>query len=224
MQNPCSNPMVLSTGGLCCPLSPLSREKCSQEKAHPINRAASKIRPLEVNGVIIPLPVVAQMVKKGLRRSWSRGMEDRNLIVCGHGKTEIVNRSLSSPRLPSLHCLSNGAHFRHVLWNPYSPHIHYNPEKVNIRCYANCFLTQGNIAASISRYIDDSSRRARLISVLISKTPTIKAAYSLRVPQTVPMRFPSLNNKIENVPVFVTFIIKNGDLSGIKLSERKQDQ
>jgi hypothetical protein len=85
-------------------------------------------------------------------------------------------------------------------------------------------LTQGNIAASISRYIDDSSRRACLISVLISKTPTIKAAYSLRVPQTVPMRFPSLNNKIENVPVFVTFIIKNGDLSGIKLSERKQDQ
>lgn len=210
VQNPCSNPLVLSTGGLCCPASPLSGEECSQKQAQPINRAASKIRPLVVNGVIIPLPIVTQMVKKGLGRSWSPAMKARNLMVCGYGT--------SSSRIPVLHCLSNRAHFR----DPISKHLNYNPQKSNIRCYANCFLTQGNIVASVVRYIDFSSHRAQLISSLIGKTPTSMAAYSLRVPETVPMQFPPLH-KIVNVPVFVTFMIKNGDLSDIELAKRTGD-
>ena len=223
LKNPCSNTIILSTGGLCCPLSPSPGEKCSQRKPRPINRAASTARPLAVNGVIIPLPIAAQMVKKGLRRSWSPAKKDRNLIVCGYGRTEIEHSSLSNSRIPELHCLSNEAHFRHSLRNPYSEHLSYDPRKTNIHCYANCFLTQGNVAASLGRYVDHSSHRAQLISSLISRMPTSKAAHSLRVPETVPIPFPSMHNKIVHAPVFVTFTIKNGDLSDIELSKRNKN-
>jgi len=224
VQNPCSTPVVLSTGGLCCPLSPSSGEECSQQKVQPINRATSNMKPLTVNGVIIPLPVVTQMVKKGLRRSWSSAKKDRNLIVCGYGRTDIERSALSNSRLPVLNCLSNEAHFRLSFRNPYSKHLDYDPQKTNVHCYANCFLTQENVVASVVRYIDHSSHTARLISSLIGKTPTSKATYSLKVPETVPMRFPSLHNKIVKVPVFVTFMIKNGDLSDIQLADRKRKE
>lgn len=220
VQNPCSNPIVLSTGGACCPLSPLSQEKCSQKKAQPVNRAVSDMKPLKVNGVTIPLPVVTQMVKKGLRRSWSSAKEDLDLMVCGYGRTNIRNSAISNSRIPALNCLSNKAHFGYSPSNPYSKHPNFDPRKTNVRCYADCFLTEGNVVASIVRYIDYSSHRAQLISSLISRTPTTKAAYSLRVPETVPMQFPSLHNKIVNVPVFVTFTVKNGDLADIKLAKR----
>lgn len=222
VQNACSNPFVLSSGGLCCPLSSTSGEKCAQKQARPINRAASKMKPLTVNGVIIPLPIVTQMVKKGLKRSWSSAIKDRNLIVCGYGRTNIRNSVLANSRIPSLNCLSNQAHFRFSLSDPYSKHLDYDPKKTNIRCYANCFLTQGNIAASVVRYIDHSSFRANLISSLIGRTPTSKATYSLRVPEIVPMQFSS-SHKAVNVPVFVTFTIKNGDLYDVEIAERKGD-
>lgn len=223
VQNPCANPMILSTGGLCCPLSPGSTEKCSQQPAQRISRNVSKMKALVVNGITIPLPIVTQMAKKGLRRSWSEAMQDRNLIVCGYGRTQIAHSDLSNTRFPVLHCLSNEAHFRYSPNNPYSKHLNYDPRKSNIRCYSNCFLTQGNVVASVTGYIDHSSHRAQLISWLIGQAPTSGAAYSLRVPETVPMRFPSLHNKIVHVPVFVTFVIKNGDLSDIQLAERKRN-
>lgn len=159
------------------------------------------------------------MVKKGLRRSWSPARQARNLIVCRYGRTVREGSIPSSSRILTLHCLSNETHLRHVIWNPRSPHLDYNPKQVKIRCYADCVLTQGNVAVSVVRYIDLSSHRGQVISSLISKIPASKASYSLRVRETVPMQFPSLHKTL-HVPVFVTFTIKNGDLSDIELAKR----
>lgn len=207
VSTPCSNSVILSTGGLCCPHSRGSTESCSQTRRKIIYPSMARTKPLVINGVIIPLPIIAQMVEKGLRRSWSPAVADRNLLVCGYGS--------SSTLLPTLHCLSNKAYFRHHS----DKHLDYDPTKVKIRCYANCFLTQGNITASIIHYIDFSSHRARLISTLANKVPDIGASYSLRVPETVPMRFPALH-KIVKYPVFITFYIQKGDLSNIELAKR----
>lgn len=204
----CANRVLLATGGLCCPLPQSTAGRCSQAQHRLIDPAMARLQPLRVNGVTIPLVIVAQVVDKGLHRSWSPAIEDRNQVVCRFGD--------SSSRFPALHCLSNKTHFR----NPVTQHLNYDPASSKIDCYSGCFLTQGDVAVSIVRYINSDAHRATLVSSLLSRMPKRRASYTLRIPETVPMRFPSLQDKILNYPVFVTFSITKGELSNIELSKR----
>lgn len=171
---------------------------------------AQKLTPVFVNGVKLPLPIVTQMVKKALTRIWSRAPKDRNELVCWF-------TSLPGTRFRQLLCNTNGHHFEAQRGAGY-----YVPaSKKMVQCYYNCFLTKGEIAIAIIRYVNAHLTRARILSGLLLQAPKPDASYSLRVAETVPMLFPEgRKSVIRHTPVYVTFVIQDGALSDVELTRR----
>ncbi|MGH8126880.1 MAG: hypothetical protein ACRETC_00735 [Gammaproteobacteria bacterium] len=209
-QRSCLSPLVLAVGGVCCPGPQSSMAPCLVSNPGGLSANAKKLKPIFVSGVKLPLPIVLQMLSKSLERSWSKALSDRADLVCRYRK------SLNAGA-PFLHCSTNNAHFHLGVEALY----HIKPTNVKIQCYANCFITRGNVMISVLRYVNNNSTRARLLGSLLKGAPTANSSYSLRVAQTVPLKFPVGYGWIAlNYPVFVKFIISKGDIAGIELMQR----
>ena len=203
----CLSPLILASGGLCCPGTQSSMEPCLSSNPTVISAAVKKLKPLMVNGVRIPLPVTLQMIKKALGRVWSTAAANRDVLVCAF-------RKVPGTRVPLLHCNTNYVHFKGFIET--DTHIKLSDRKVH--CYYNCFLTRENIVASLVRYVNHDIRTARVLGSLLDKVPAADATYSLRVTETVPMWLPDRHLLVDN-PAYVTFVIGDGGLADVQLSE-----
>ena len=60
-----------------------------------------------------------------------------------------------------------------------------------------------------------------MLGYLLGEAPGASATYSLRVPETVPMRFPK-QHVFVNYPAYVTFVMGEGRLLDIELVKRER--
>ncbi len=205
----CLTPLTAATGGLCCPGTQTSTAPCVASTPGVVSAAEKRLKPLVVNGVQIPLPIALQIVKKALKRKWSLSLAARNVLVCDF-------RQIAGSHMSVLHCNTNSVHFRGFI----QANFHVKASDRKVHCYYNCFLTWENIVTALIRYVNADPGRANVLGSLLGKAPAASATYSLRVPETVPMRFPK-QHLFVNFPAYVTFVMGRGHLSDIELTRRK---
>lgn len=209
---PCLSPLIQNVGGLCCPGTQASVAPCLDIRRTEVSPLAEKLQPLYVDGIRIPTPIVLQLIKKALSQMWSAVPRDRATLVCRFTDVPGTRRTL-------LYCETNEGHFSRLQGPMYSLKL---KKKSTIKCYYNCFLTRNNVYESLRQYVDDNYIRAEFIAGLLAQAPNEDDSYSLRMPQVVPMLFPLPGGPlILDYPVFVTYVIDDGDLADVKLADRK---
>lgn len=208
----CRSPLIQGIEAVCCPGDAASHAPCLSSGPGDASTLAAKLPPLYVNGVKLPTPIIVQLVKKSLTRAWSRAPRDRNVLVC-----RFID--LPDTRLLRLYCNTDDGHSHASLS---TAKYHVGASDKTVYCYSNCFLTKGNVAISILRYVNGNLSRGRRLAALLSQAPDANADYSLRLPQTVPMLFPASGGSVKvDMPVYVTFVVNDGDLKDVQLARRK---
>lgn len=206
----CSSPLIHASGGLCCPGPRDSTAPCISSTPSMLNAAERKLPPLVVNGVRIPLPVALQLIKRGLYRSWSQKLADRGLLVCIHRKKPGTLERL-------LYCETNGSYFKERFSFNGKAHKYIKPSDIKVHCFTDCFLVRENIIVALARYVDRDEKRSNKLAALLERAPSAWSTYSLRVPETVPLWFPS-KHIIENYPAYVTFFVGNGEIVDVEFA------
>jgi hypothetical protein len=177
---------------------------CLKTHRHAINAEVAKLRPIYVYAMRLPLPIALQIMKKALvRKLQAHPPANRLDLTCQKAKQVGTH-------LPSLHCGLNVNH-------------HIKPEKLKVHCVTeHCQMNKGNFLVSVLRYVNSDAGRSRLLLSLLDKVPSISANYTLRVAGWVPLRsYTQGGSKVLNYPLFITYIVKNGELVAVRQKGRQ---
>lgn len=155
------------------------------------------LSPVVVYGQHLYFPVALQMVKKALTRPWSSNRKDLDKMVCNFVQ-------MQNSHFQTLRCETNRQYFR--MQDATQAALQ---KALSMGCGLNCVLENGMVGlpGQLGDWMDQHPIHPGALKELLKKLPPANAGYTLRVTD-------------HGKPV-LEYVIKNGDLVGIKKVRHK---
>lgn len=125
-----------------------------------VSRSTVELSPIVVYGQHLPVPLILQMVKTGLHRTWSGKWADRGKLVCRF-------EYMLGTHFQTLKCMTNGEHFK----------VQDATQLAMINAYTN----HGEIPETIADWTNGHIINPGAMKALLKRLPPLGSSYTLRV-------------------------------------------